>query len=664
MTVETVQGGTVERAQTLARNARDLASQALRLAQGGRTLAALQVPLDETEPCDTGSVRISGTVDNVTFTGTLTIEYRDCRQGDQTINGTGSFRLDAFDVPNLLPTDFTISFPRLQLRGTGISRDVGGSVRSQLNIAAIKETLTQNLVGLDNLTGRMTKTENMVSDTVFDNVFSPHSFSTSISGRIYDGVHGYVDAVTAAPFQFGALSQRFPSNGQGTLTGANGRGIRVTATSATIATLGLDLDGDTVFERSATVAWLDLSKTSGADLADSDGDGMHDGWEDAHQLNKNGAADAALDPDSDGFTSLQEYLAGTDPNDAASYPLTGPGPGSGSDPTPMAFSGLEVSLAGVSDLAYDAAGQMLYASVRAGAGNPGSVVPINPATRTLGTAIPVGIEPTKLAISENGQYLYVGFDGQPSVQRINLANQAVDLTIALGNDPTPGGGLGPMYAEDIAVLPGSPQSIAVSLKNLCCSPRHMGVAVFDGVNRRTNMTPTHTGSNAIEFSATADTLYGYTNEQTSFGFFRMAVDASGVTVTDVQESLPNPPGALIEGFNVDIRFNAGRIYGTTGAVVDPVNRTILGTFILPGGVAAAVAPDTTSTAGRVYFLSNVSGWTIRAYSATSTQPAAAIMSFSTASGTASSLVRWGTNGLAFLTSTGQVFVINSAALVP
>jgi hypothetical protein len=27
-------------------------------------------------------------------------------------------------------------------------------------------------------------------------------------------------------------------------------------------------------------------------------------------------------------------------------------------------------------------------------------------------------------------------------------------------------------------------------------------------------------------------------------------------------------------------------------------------------------------------------------------------------------VRWGTNGLAFLTSTGQVFVINSAALVP
>jgi hypothetical protein len=191
----------------------------------------------------------------------------------------------------------------------------------------------------------------------------------------------------------------------------------------------------------------------------------------------------------------------------------------------------------------------------------------------------------------------------------------------------------------------------------------MGVAVFDGVNRRTNMTPTQTGSNVIEFSASADTLYGYNNETTGFGFYTMTVDASGITVANVHDSF-NPAGALISGFGTDIRFNAGRIYSTTGRAIDPVNRTLLGTpYVLPSG-ALSVAPDSATQAGRVYFLSNSGGWTVRAYSQTSAQPPAAIMSFPTAAGTASSLVRWGTNGLAFLTSTGQVFVINSAALVP
>jgi hypothetical protein len=37
-------------------------------------------------------------------------------------------------------------------------------------------------------------------------------------------------------------------------------------------------------------------------------------------LDKNDAADAATDPDTDTFTNLQEYQAGSDPNDAGSTP--------------------------------------------------------------------------------------------------------------------------------------------------------------------------------------------------------------------------------------------------------------------------------------------------------------------------------------------------------
>jgi hypothetical protein len=51
---------------------------------------------------------------------------------------------------------------------------------------------------------------------------------------------------------------------------------------------------------------------------DTDGDGIPDEWERAHGLNPESPMDALEDRDGDGMTNLQEYLAGTDPNSAAS----------------------------------------------------------------------------------------------------------------------------------------------------------------------------------------------------------------------------------------------------------------------------------------------------------------------------------------------------------
>ena len=53
-------------------------------------------------------------------------------------------------------------------------------------------------------------------------------------------------------------------------------------------------------------------------LADSDRDGMPDTWELDHGFDPNNAADALLDFDGDGFTNLQEYVAGTDPRQPTS----------------------------------------------------------------------------------------------------------------------------------------------------------------------------------------------------------------------------------------------------------------------------------------------------------------------------------------------------------
>jgi hypothetical protein len=54
-------------------------------------------------------------------------------------------------------------------------------------------------------------------------------------------------------------------------------------------------------------------------LADSDGDHIPDYWESLYGLNPNDPSDGNTDPDGDGMTNWQEYMAGTDPTNALSF---------------------------------------------------------------------------------------------------------------------------------------------------------------------------------------------------------------------------------------------------------------------------------------------------------------------------------------------------------
>lgn len=304
------------------------------------------------------------------------------------------------------------------------------------------------------------------------------------------------------------------------------------------------------------------------------------------------------------------------------------------------------------DLVYDAKTNAIYASVRGSAGERGNTITrIDPLAGTIGASIFVGSEPGKLARSGNGEYLYVALNGAGAVRRFDLGSQTAGLQFGLGSDSFSG----TFFAEDIEVLPGSAGSVAISLRNKNFSPRHEGVAIFDEGVKRPTQTPGHTGSNVIEFGGSASTLYGYNNETSEFGLRKMAVDAGGVTVASVKQN-------IISGYNVDIRYDNGLLYTTTGAIVDPEAGTLLGTF--PDiGFNGNVRPD--SARNRVFFVTGRgSSLTLRAYDSR-TFTLVGSLPISGAKGEASSLVRWGSDGLAFRTSEtfsteGQIFLVQSA----
>jgi hypothetical protein len=601
--------------------------------------------VDETEACQNGgTVRTFGDL-SPGGTGTVNLTYSNCTVDGESLTGSATMRIDSVKItPPVIPLDFTISFSRLALRGTS-NVDMTGSLRVLVNLGAQSETITENVVTLYTTTGRMTRSENLVFIDAYNDLLSPSSYSESINGRLYDSVHGFVDIITVTALVFPTLSQPFPNSGHLLLTGAANARIHAMGNSATLLVLALDLDNNGALETQARLNWADLAGAVGANLADTDGDTMHDSWESAFGLNPN-LDDRTLDPDSDGFDNLAEYQAGTRPNvaDATLPPPPVPGP---LPPGPV--TGMNIVLANNSALIYVPLSDRIYAAVR---GNPGSVVPINPATGVAETPISVGIDPVVLARSDNGQYLYVGLDGQPVVQRIVLATKTVDLTITLGSDPF----FGDWYAEDIAVLPGSPGSIAVSLKKKSFSPRHEGVAIYDGATRRMTKTPGHTGSNVIEFSASADTLYGHNNESTEFGFRRLAVTANGVAEIDVETSF-DPP-VLFSGFNADMRFGGGFIFTTEGRMIDPIARTVVRTFALQSPFGNLVVAE--PTLNRVFYQSSN---TIRAFD-TGSGTEVGNASVAGATGNPASLIRWGAKGLAFRTDTGQIFMVQSTSWIP
>lgn len=280
----------------------------------------------------------------------------------------------------------------------------------------------------------------------------------------------------------------------------------------------------------------------------------------------------------------------------------------------------------------------LYASVPStSASYANSVVKLDPLTGAVLDDVFLGSEPDAMAVSDDGSFLYVSLLGAPRVARIDLATFAHSGDLEL-----PAGSLGSVRPEDIVVLPGRPTSVAVSVRNTCCSPRHEGVVLFEGTTMLATRTQGHTGANRITRGPDASFIYGQNNETTEFGFRRIAVHSDGLTEVRVQN--------LFSGFGSDMQSGGEYAFSNGGQVVSVVDFAVRGNL----GVGGPTAVD--PARGRVHVL--VGGTQIRTFSFTSLAP----MGSAAVDGTGlSSLVQWGSDGLAL--GAGDRIVIVRGTLV-
>jgi len=295
----------------------------------GSAVSGYSMPLgfavNETMSCDSGYYTMVGTLDDATGTGTLAVNYVNCVLDGMTYNGSGTMTVDYIDIYTL-SFNMTLDFVLLSMSSPDFSGSMSGSISidESFSGSSVYETITLNAVAQDDVLGKMYKYQNyMMQFYIADVFYSLSEANLYINGEIFDSIHGGIMAETTSPLVFSSLQLTEPdSGGPLRMIGKNTASIQLTVLSGRHVLLEFDLDGNGIIEATRTryVLWREIDDYTSLDLADNDGDMMHNSWEEMYGLDPD-VDDAGDDADTDGYTNLEEYQGGSDPQNISSTPL-------------------------------------------------------------------------------------------------------------------------------------------------------------------------------------------------------------------------------------------------------------------------------------------------------------------------------------------------------
>jgi hypothetical protein len=220
-------------------------------------------------------------------------------------------------------------------------------------------------------------------------------------------------------------------------------------------------------------------------------------------------------------------------------------------------------------IAYDKTRNQLIASAIL-SNTKSAVVGLNPVDLSVIWSVSTTSPATVLAISDDGSMLYAGLFYESAVQQIDLGTRSSVRAFALA---APDSGLG---AFDIAVRPGSPDTVAVSLGDVILIPTFRALALYvQGVRQpndfKAGINGNGTRSSQIEF-LDSSTLLGLDNETTAFTLQKYSVSSDGLTPTSWA------PGGCC-GSHLSV--TNGQVFLSSGSFVDPV--TLKGIKTITGG---------------------------------------------------------------------------------
>jgi hypothetical protein len=328
--------------------------------------------------------------------------------------------------------------------------------------------------------------------------------------------------------------------------------------------------------------------------------------------------------------NLSVNAPGTNVTLQASDPGTGrTGTSASFQVDPAAFRVMDLT---VISLASDRTRGLLYASVGPISGPLGTIHVIEPSSGTIIRSYAVAGGVGRIEMSHDAAKLYVVTDDENTVRRLRLPDFVEEVSLNMGQSEP--GMLN--RADDLAVHPANPNTIAITKSRRELTPRFTGVSVFEGIVEKKTPSVFVSAANAVEWGGQSNRLYGLDNESSPAEFIQYEVTSTNISAVASRQNTLSP-------FNGQIEFINGRLYCTTGRIIDPETFTIFSELANSDASALMLPlPDRK----RVVYLTPGSLGSMLTYD-TDTWQLLGSEPFPVPRGQGSGLAFWGNNGVAF-----------------